>query len=354
MRAASLSGQRVAVRGADGVDGGAELAALGRLDVQVPGDLDELAVHGDDPGARGDLAGGQGEQLALPQPGVGRDMGHQLIQLAAPARRPAPGRAWRHRSAAGISAGSTHSADSPEMLACGSGTGRSAGLPVHLPKPRIGQVPALDARAHHGRQAAVQPVALAGGRRGVDDLLHVTGGDVLAGDRRDDRGGEPLAQPPLGVGVPPRPPLGDRQPVGVQVVRDQVRAGPLHVRRPGPQPLGDLGQLGGQLRLGHRLPEPPPPVLGERRPPRLPRLLRRVHQNPALRLHHHTSGIAGGLASVPGHAGRAACRRGTPSPRAAARRGAGSRPVVLISVLILDSESADSAMGILSSCCLRR
>ena len=59
----------------------AELAALGRLDVQVPGDLDELAVHGDDPGVGGDLAGGQGEQLALPQPGVGRDIGHQLIQL---------------------------------------------------------------------------------------------------------------------------------------------------------------------------------------------------------------------------------------------------------------------------------
>ena len=43
--------QRVLLRGADGVGGAAVLAALGRLDVQLPGDLDELAVHRDDPGA---------------------------------------------------------------------------------------------------------------------------------------------------------------------------------------------------------------------------------------------------------------------------------------------------------------
>ena len=79
--------QRVLLRGADGVGGAAVLAALGRLDVQLPGDLDELAVHRDDPGARGDLAGGQGEQLALPQPGLGRDIGHQLIQLTPPPGR---------------------------------------------------------------------------------------------------------------------------------------------------------------------------------------------------------------------------------------------------------------------------
>jgi hypothetical protein len=35
----------------------------------------------------------------------------------------------------------------------------------------------------------------------VDDFLRVADRDVLAGDRADDRRGEPLAQLPLGVGV---------------------------------------------------------------------------------------------------------------------------------------------------------
>ena len=271
-------------------------------------------------------------------------MGHQLIQLT-----PRPG-GQGLAELADIGGGGDLGRVDPQRRLPGRAGLRLGhrpvpGLPVHLPQPRISQVPALDARGHHGRQAPVQPVALAGGRRGVDDLLHVTGGDVLAGDRRDDRGGEPLAQPPLGISVPPGPPLAHRQPVGVQVVRDQVRAGPLHVRRPGPQPLGDLGQLGGQLRLGHRLPEPPPPVLGERRPPRLPRLLRRVHQNPALRLHHHTSGIADGLAGVPVHAGRAAPAAGRLAP-ARARRAARSRAGCVGFVLILDFVGAASAMGI--------
>ena len=152
----------------------------------------------------------------------------------------------------------------------------------------------------------MQPLALTRGGRGADDPLHVTGGDVLAADRRDDRGREPPAQPPLGISVPPGPPLGHREPAGVQVVRDQVRAGPFHVRRPGPQPLGDLLQLGGQLRLGHGLPVPPPPVLGEHRPSRLPRVLRRVHRDPALHLHHHTGGITDGLAGIPADTGLAA------------------------------------------------
>ena len=261
----------------------------------------------------GDLAGGQGEQLALPQPGVGRDIGHQLIQLT-----PRPG-GQRLAELADIRGGRDLGRVDPQRRFPGRaglrlGHGQAGGLPVHLPQPRISQVPALDARGHHGRQAPVQPLALAGGRRGADDLLHVTDRDVLAGDPGDDRGREPLAQPPLGISVPAGPPLAHRQPVGVQVVRDQVRAGPLHVRRPGPQPVGDLVQLGGQLRLGHRLPEPPPPVLGEHRPPRLPRLLRRVHQNPALRLHHHTRGIADGLAGVPAHAGRAAPATGLLAP----------------------------------------
>ena len=55
---------------------------------------------------------------------------------------------------------------------------------------------------------------------------------------------------------------------GVQVMRDQVRARPNHARRAGREPLGDLLQLGGQLRLGRALPVPPLAVLGADRPPR--------------------------------------------------------------------------------------
>ena len=53
----------------------------------------------------------------------------------------------------------------------------------------------------HLGQEPVQPLALPGGGRGADDPLHVAYGDVLAADRCDDRGGEPLAQLPLGLGV---------------------------------------------------------------------------------------------------------------------------------------------------------
>ena len=126
--------QRVPVRGADGVDGAAVLAALGCLDVQLPGDLDELAVHGDDPGRCGDLAGGQGEQLALPQPGVGRDIGHQLIQLTPP-----PG-GQGLAEPGDVSGGRDLGRVDPQRrfpgragLRLGHGPG---GLPVHLPQPR--------------------------------------------------------------------------------------------------------------------------------------------------------------------------------------------------------------------------
>ena len=119
---------------------------------------------------------------------------------------------------------------------------------------------------------------------------------------RDDRLGEPGAQPGLGVGVLAGPPLADRQPVRVQVMRDQRRAWLLQVRRPGRQPLGDLGQLGRQPGLGRRLPEPPLPVLGERRTPRITLGLRRVHQDPALHLHHHPGSVPDGLAGVTGQA----------------------------------------------------
>src|SRR5690242_18313698 len=79
-----LLGERVAVRGAGGVDGLAALAALGRPGEELAGDFDDLAVHVDDAGLRVDLGDGQGEQFALPQPAVGRGVGHQLVQVPAP------------------------------------------------------------------------------------------------------------------------------------------------------------------------------------------------------------------------------------------------------------------------------
>jgi hypothetical protein len=100
--------------------------------------------------------------------------------------------------------------------------------------------------------------------------------------------------------------LAHREPVRVQVMRDQVRTGQLHVRSPGREPLAHLGQLGRQPRLGPGLPEPPPPVLSERRPPRLPLCFRRVHRHPVIQLHHHTTRTTSGAAGAPGDA---ACPR---------------------------------------------
>jgi hypothetical protein len=72
-------GERVAAGGCPGVDGPPHFPVLRRLDVQVPGDLDHLAVHRDDPADLVDLAGGQGGQLAPPQPAIGGGVGHQLV-----------------------------------------------------------------------------------------------------------------------------------------------------------------------------------------------------------------------------------------------------------------------------------
>ena len=100
-----------------------------------------------------------------------------------------------------------------------------------------------------------------------------------------------MAQAALGVGVLAGPSVFRGEPVRVQVMADQVRAGPLGVHRAGGEPFGDLFQLDGQPGLRHRLPEPALPVLGERRPPRLPLSLRRIHRDPLTRLHHQTTRI---------------------------------------------------------------
>ena len=76
-----LLGEGVAGGGGAGVDGAPPFAALGQLDVELPADLDDLAVHGHDAGVLVDLVCGQGGQLAPPQPGIGGEAGHQLIGL---------------------------------------------------------------------------------------------------------------------------------------------------------------------------------------------------------------------------------------------------------------------------------
>jgi hypothetical protein len=74
-------GHRVSLRAPAGVDGAASLAVLGRLLVEPPADLDDLAVHGDEPAGVVDLPGGQRGELAPLQPGVGGELRHQLIHL---------------------------------------------------------------------------------------------------------------------------------------------------------------------------------------------------------------------------------------------------------------------------------
>ena len=168
----------------------------------------------------------------------------------------------------------------------------------------------------------------------------------------DDRGDEPLAQPALGIGVlaGPRPP--GRVPVRGQVPGDQVRAGPLQARRISRQPLGHPGQLGGELVLGHRLALPPPPALIPHRPPPVPLPPRRVHRDPALQLHHHTTVTPRSRAPSPGREdgtagrpGRVAVAMGRVTP---VRDGCG------FSVGIMARTGADCPMGSLSFCALRR
>jgi hypothetical protein len=109
----------------------------------------------------------------------------------------------------GISQGSTSSADSPATVTFRAGSGRSPAC-QWTPAASGWRGSALDTGADHGGQHPVDPVALARGGSGVDDLLRVANRDVLAGDRADDRGGEPLAQAALVVPVLARPPVGHR------------------------------------------------------------------------------------------------------------------------------------------------
>jgi hypothetical protein len=90
------------------------------------------------------------------------------------------------------------------------------------------------------------------------------GSDVLAGDRADSRGGEPLAQPTLGIRVLAGPLPLSREAVRGQVERDQIRAAERHVGGGCFRAFGDFRQLGGQLLLRRRailVPDPWPATL---------------------------------------------------------------------------------------------
>ena len=117
------------------------LRPLGAPGEQRPADLDDLAVHVDDAGGRVDLVGGQGEQLALAQPAVGRGIGHQLMQVPAPSA--GQGLAEPGDISGGGDLGRVDELRGLSLHAdLRAGRGPVPGLPVHLPQPRVGQVSA--------------------------------------------------------------------------------------------------------------------------------------------------------------------------------------------------------------------
>jgi hypothetical protein len=129
---------------------------------------------------------------------------------------------------------------------------------------------------------------------GVDHFLRVADRDVLAGDRVDDRGGVPLAQASLGVGVLARPPVCHRETVRVEVPGDQVGAGAGHVRRAHDEPLPDLLQLRGELLLRDGLALLPFAFLVPDRPPPAALVPERVHGDPEVELDDFAVAPGGG------------------------------------------------------------
>ena len=110
-------------------------------------------------------------------------------------------------------------------------------------------------------------------------------------------------------------PTGSRSGDRYQAIKSGSAA--FHAWRVGLEPLGDLRQPGGQLRLGHRLAVPPTAVLHPDRPPPVAVLLRRVDRDPSVQLDY--SPAAGGLA-------RLAAYPGAPPRRAAGHAGTRSIP----------------------------
>ena len=176
------------------------MSVLRRLNVQAPAHLDHLAVHRDHPPGLVHLPDGERGQLTPPQPAVSRKVSHQLVQLAAPPRteRPTePGDVALGRDLGGIDPQHRLSRDADR----GRGHRPVAGLPVHLGQPGVNKVAAVQVSPDQGRDHPLDPAALARRGSGIDDGLGVPDLDVLAGDQADNRDSEPIAQPPLGIGV---------------------------------------------------------------------------------------------------------------------------------------------------------
>jgi hypothetical protein len=148
----------------------------------------------------------------------------------------------------------------------------------------------------------------------------VTGLDVLARHRVNDRGYLEEAQPTLGVRVLARPPGMDGEPIGVQVVGYEGCAWLPHVRRVGFQPDLDLLQLGGQLLLGERLALLPLVALVPDGPPPAPFGPGRVNRDPAVQLDDFPA-ASGGRAADPAHEGGAPARAGGPPQPSGGTRG---------------------------------
>ena len=189
-------------------------------------------------------------------------------------------------SSDGISAGSTHSADSPATLTRGGGSGRSPACQCTLASRGLARYPpsrpALTRAEIIPRTRSPSPAV--GAALTIACVCPVlmswqmtapmTGAANRSHSRRwvcaclrDHR-------------------RSNGEAVRGQVIRDQVRARPLHVGRVGLQPLVDLLQLGGQLLLGRRLALLPLAVLVPDGPPAAPPPPGRVHRDPALQLDH--------------------------------------------------------------------
>jgi short chain dehydrogenase len=126
----------------------------------------------------------------------------------------------------------------------------------------------------------------------------------------------------IDIGVLARPPVLDRQAVGVKIVRDEVGTGPAHVQGVRLGPLGDLLELGCELVLRSGLALLPLASLVPHRPPPAALGSGRVEGDPALQL-DDPAAAAGGGAPGPARESLGAERAcGLPRPRYRARERA--------------------------------
>src|SRR6202034_1336782 len=75
-------GERISGGSAPRVDRPSTLAVLRRLEIELAGDFDDLAVDADGAGGRVDLGNGEGGQLAPAQAAVGGRVGQQLVEVS--------------------------------------------------------------------------------------------------------------------------------------------------------------------------------------------------------------------------------------------------------------------------------